>query len=174
MERDQIESLVEKVLSRLQAGDTAPANGARPEPPAKPRGVFKTVADAVGAARQAHLTLVALPLEKRREIIANIRRRCAEDVITLAKMAVEETGLGRVDDKIKKNLLVIHRTPGPAADRARHGRAADAHHLVRQGMEDDHDVAAGDQEAAEDADQDDDDADSIEHDQPRNKKAEAV
>ena len=113
MERAQLDSLVEKVLSRLRAGD-APA---RPEPlagrPEKPRGVYKTVSDAVGAARQAQLTLVALPLEKRREIIANIRRRCAEDVLTLAKMAVEETGLGRVDDKVKKNLLVIHRTPGP-------------------------------------------------------------
>ncbi|MDP2314441.1 MAG: aldehyde dehydrogenase EutE [Pseudomonadota bacterium] len=113
MERQQIESLVEKVLARLAAGDTSSPNGARPEPPAKPRGVFKSVSDAVGAARQAQLTLAALPLEKRREIIANIRRRCAEDVLTLAKMAVEETGLGRVDDKVKKNLLVIHRTPGP-------------------------------------------------------------
>ncbi|MFN7142756.1 MAG: aldehyde dehydrogenase family protein [Myxococcota bacterium] len=109
MERDQLESIVKQVLARV-ANDQVPA---RPEPPAKPRGVFKSVADAVGAARQAQLTLIALPLEKRREIIANIRRRCAEDVVTLAKMAVEETGLGRVDDKIKKNLLVIHRTPGP-------------------------------------------------------------
>jgi acyl-CoA reductase-like NAD-dependent aldehyde dehydrogenase len=109
MERDQIEALVEKVLARIQTGD-APA---RAELPAKPKGVYKTVAECVAAAKQAHLTIVALPLEKRREIIANIRRRCAEDVLTLSKMAVEETGLGRVDDKVKKNLLVIHRTPGP-------------------------------------------------------------
>ena len=109
MERDQIEGLVEKVLARLQANEP----GVRHEPPAKPKGVYKTVSDCVGAARQAQLTLVALPLEKRREIIANIRRRCAEDVLTLSKMAVEETGLGRVDDKVKKNLLVIYRTPGP-------------------------------------------------------------
>ncbi len=112
MERDQMESLVQKVLARIQAGDSA-SPGTRPEPPAKPLGVFKTVSDAVGAARQAQLTLVALPLEKRREIIANIRRRGAENVLTLARMAVDETGLGRVEDKVKKNLLVIHRTPGP-------------------------------------------------------------
>src|SRR5687767_8980280 len=99
MERDQLESIVKQVLARVQQGDSASA-ASRPEPPARPRGVFKSVSDCVGAARQAQLTLVALPLEKRREIIANVRRRCAEDVVNLAKMAVEETGLGRVDDKI--------------------------------------------------------------------------
>jgi len=31
----------------------------------------------------------------------------------LAEMAAEETGLGRADDKEKKNLLVIEKTPGP-------------------------------------------------------------
>ena len=76
-------------------------------------GVFSTVDDAVSAAHTAHLTLVAMPLEKRKEIIANIRKRCAEHVQLLAEIAVEETGLGRVEDKIKKNLLVIHKTPGP-------------------------------------------------------------
>src|SRR5436190_15243119 len=108
MERDQVESIVEKVLSRIAKGDMP----AKVELPAKPRGSWKTVSDAVGAARQAHQTLIALPLEKRKEIIANIRRRSAEDVHSLSKFAVDETGLGRVDDKIKKNLLVIHRTPG--------------------------------------------------------------
>lgn len=109
MERADIEGLVERVLARLQAGD-APV---KHDVPAKPLGTYKTVSEAVDAARAAHRTMVALPLEKRREIIANIRRRAAEDVQTLARMAVEETGLGRVEDKIKKNLLVIHKTPGP-------------------------------------------------------------
>lgn len=109
MERVEIESIVESVLSRIKSGD-APR---RSDPPAKPKGVFKTVSDCHAAAKSGQATWVALPLEKRREIVANIRRRCAEDVNTLAEMAVEETKLGRVDDKIKKNLLVIHKTPGP-------------------------------------------------------------
>jgi acyl-CoA reductase-like NAD-dependent aldehyde dehydrogenase len=74
--------------------------------------VFKTVDQAMDAASQAQLTLMGISLEKRREIIANIRRRTGEDVHTLAKLAHEETGLGRVEDKVKKNLLVIHKTPG--------------------------------------------------------------
>ncbi len=110
MDRADLESVVAQVLARINDGSAKPA---RHEPPKKGHGCFKTVSDAVEAARLAQLTLVALPLEKRREIIANIRRRCAEDVRSLASFAVEETGLGRVEDKIKKNLLVIYRTPGP-------------------------------------------------------------
>lgn len=108
MDRPEIEVLVERVLKRLQTGD----GPARAEPPSKPRGVFKTVSEAVSAARSAQQTLIQLPLEKRREIIASIRRRAAEDVVNLARLANEETKLGRVEDKIKKNLLVIHKTPG--------------------------------------------------------------
>ncbi len=109
MQREEIHSIVERVLARVRAGEM-PASS---EPPANPHGVYKTVSEAVDAARTAQRVLINLPLEKRREIIANIRRRAAEDVHSLARMAHEETGLGRVEDKVKKNLLVIHRTPGP-------------------------------------------------------------
>ncbi len=107
-DRDQIASIVDKVLSRIQAGEM-PAAKAMPD---KPHGVWKTVSDAVGAATSAQKIWAEVPLEKKREAIANIRRRAAEDVHTLARMAFEETGLGRAEDKIKKNLLVIHKTPG--------------------------------------------------------------
>ncbi len=108
MEREKIQAIVERVLSRIDSGEMPATTSV----PSAPNGVFKTVTEAVGAATTAHQILVAVPLEKRREIIANIRSRCAENVNTLATMAHEETGLGRVADKIKKNLLVIHKTPG--------------------------------------------------------------
>ncbi len=104
--------IVERVLQRIRSGDM-PARTADEPPGGRRQGVYRTVDECVDAARQAQLTLIALPLEKRREIIANIRRRAAEDVHTLARMAHEETGLGRTEDKVKKNLLVIHKTPGP-------------------------------------------------------------
>jgi acyl-CoA reductase-like NAD-dependent aldehyde dehydrogenase len=109
-EKVDITEVVERVLGRIRAGEQ-PARVH--DMPNRPLGVYKTVDDAIGAAHKAQLQLIALPMEKRREIIANIRKRAAADVHTLAKMAHEETGLGRVEDKIKKNLLVIHRTPGP-------------------------------------------------------------
>jgi len=108
MEREQISQIVERVLTRIQHGEMP----ASTKIPANPHGVFETVSEAVSAAEMAHQVLVNMPLEKRREIIANIRRRAAEDVHTLAALAHEETGLGRTEDKIKKNLLVIHKTPG--------------------------------------------------------------
>lgn len=105
-----IDRIVSQVMGRLRDGTMPDRTG---EMPARPLGVYKTVDEAVDAAETAHLTLVALPLEKRREIIANVRKRAAQDVRTLARMAHEETGLGRFEDKITKNLLVIHKTPGP-------------------------------------------------------------
>jgi acyl-CoA reductase-like NAD-dependent aldehyde dehydrogenase len=41
-----------------------------------------------------------------------VRAKLRANVRLLAELAVSETGLGRVDDKIKKNLLVINQTPG--------------------------------------------------------------
>jgi acyl-CoA reductase-like NAD-dependent aldehyde dehydrogenase len=103
---DQLQSIISEILSELGQETTKPDVN-RPL-----QGVFASVDDALSAARKAHQLLVVMPLEKRREIIANIRRRCADNAERFALMAFEETGLGRVKDKIKKNLLVIHKTPG--------------------------------------------------------------
>ncbi|MCK6519517.1 hypothetical protein L6R46_31190, partial [Myxococcota bacterium] len=64
---DQMLALVDQVLKRVRAGDVRP----RGEIPKDPRGVYKTVSDAVAAARTAQQLLIHLPLEKRREIVAN-------------------------------------------------------------------------------------------------------
>ena len=71
------------------------------------------VESAVAAASEAFTAYRKLPLEQRREIIANIRRRLLQEVTNLARIAVEETGLGRIAQKIAKNRLVITKTPGP-------------------------------------------------------------
>ncbi|MCK6529787.1 aldehyde dehydrogenase EutE [Myxococcota bacterium] len=111
LDRSEIDALVEKVYARLRSqgvGD-APATA----PGASGRGVFPDVDQAVDAATRAFQQFGALGLERRKEIIANVRRRTTQHVRTLAAMAVEETGLGRVEDKVQKNLLVINKTPGP-------------------------------------------------------------
>ena len=54
-----------------------------------------------------------MPLEKRHVIIAAIRSAMRNNAELLARMAQEETGLGRSEDKLKKNLLVVDKTPGP-------------------------------------------------------------
>jgi len=51
-------------------------------------------------------------LEDRRRIIESIREELMKEVELLARLGVEDTGMGRYEDKLKKNKLVIERTPG--------------------------------------------------------------
>jgi acyl-CoA reductase-like NAD-dependent aldehyde dehydrogenase len=75
-------------------------------------GMFNNINEAVAAAKISQLQLMTTTLEKRNEIIANIRRRILSQAEELAKRAHNETGLGRVEDKIVKNRLVTLKTPG--------------------------------------------------------------
>ena len=75
-------------------------------------GLFVTVAEAVSAAKTAQKLFAALPLAKRKKIIAAVRATMLAHVAELSRLAVDETGLGRFDDKISKNTLVIEKTPG--------------------------------------------------------------
>ncbi len=121
----EIELIVRRVLERLReegsvgtAGASGP--GAREDlsspwgfsASSSSRGVHSTVDEAVSAAAAAQRKLVALPLEVRRKMIENIRRRALREVDALARMSVEETGLGRVPDKAAKIRLAIEKTPG--------------------------------------------------------------
>ncbi|HEV8479601.1 MAG TPA: aldehyde dehydrogenase family protein [Candidatus Eisenbacteria bacterium] len=80
--------------------------------PRQARGIFTDLEAAVRAAEQAHKQLVALPLLTRAAAIENVRRKLRDNVELLAQLAKSETGMGRVEDKIQKNLLVINQTPG--------------------------------------------------------------
>ncbi len=71
------------------------------------------VDQAVARAQTAFEQLDALPLRVRYEIVAAMRATAKAHVKDLSTMAVDETGLGRAIDKIKKNLLVTVKTPGP-------------------------------------------------------------
>lgn len=76
-------------------------------------GVFENMSDAVDAAYEAQkIYRTKFQLRDRERLIENIRKSCRKEAQNLAKMAVEETGLGRYEDKIQKNLLVIDKTPG--------------------------------------------------------------
>ena len=75
-------------------------------------GIFEEINAAVDAAETAHLELVKLTLEKRREIIRSIRKIIMSNLEEISKLAVEETTFGRVEDKIEKNKLAALKTPG--------------------------------------------------------------
>jgi acyl-CoA reductase-like NAD-dependent aldehyde dehydrogenase len=73
---------------------------------------FASVDQAVDAASKAYQDFRDVPLEARRKIIDRMRKVCVEHAEELSRLALDETGLGRFEDKVKKNLLVATRTPG--------------------------------------------------------------
>ena len=79
------------------------------------QGVHDTVDACVAAARVAFNSLSDASLSKRDEIIAAIREAMRAHGDDLARLAWEETGLGRYEDKILKNSLVTEKTPGTEA-----------------------------------------------------------
>ena len=90
-----------------------PSAGGAPSIGRGRRGIYDDVDSAVKAARAAHDQLVdKLKMADRDRIIAAMRARTHDLLERIAVMAVEETGLGRVDDKINKNRLVADKTPG--------------------------------------------------------------
>ena len=73
-------------------------------------GIFVHLDDAVAAARQACTGIRSLAV--REKAVAALRRAGREHARLLAEMAVKETGMGRVEDKVKKKVLQAERTPG--------------------------------------------------------------
>lgn len=104
------------VLAVLQTMDASPrqrsaGGGGRVAP-----GVFADLDDAVAAARAAQKSLRCLAT--RGKVIEAIRRVGEAHARELAEMAVAETGMGRVEDKVLKNVSQARQTPGIECIRA--------------------------------------------------------
>ena len=76
-------------------------------------GVFERVEDAIDAAYEAQKKyLDQCTMQDRNRIIEAIRQVTREYAKEFARMIVEESQMGRYEDKIEKNLAVINSTPG--------------------------------------------------------------
>jgi acyl-CoA reductase-like NAD-dependent aldehyde dehydrogenase len=107
---------------RYEPKSPAPAVHTR----ARGRGVFDDMDRAVDAATHAYRAIESSTLELRGKVIAAMRECGRRETRAISEMAVAETKLGRVDHKLKKNSLVIEKTPGieilrPAAYSGDHG-----------------------------------------------------
>jgi len=96
----------------VRAASPAPGAAATPGAADPGLGIFATVDEAARAAKAAQPLFAALPLTTRAAILATIRGAMRENAAALARSAHEETGLGRYEDKVVKNLLVTEKTPG--------------------------------------------------------------
>jgi aldehyde dehydrogenase len=117
----EISEIIARVRQRVSdAGEARPGQGLRAEAELFAAsaaelgdGIHATVEAAVAAAAQAYLEFGAQGLAGRKAIIESVRRSMLEHAEQLARMAHQETHLGRVEDKIAKNRLVATKAPGP-------------------------------------------------------------
>lgn len=123
---EQIEEIVKKVVFSVQNGshsiDTAAQAAVRNTTGTSKGaggsqgdyGVFDDVDDAVEAAWKAQrVWATEFKIEDRKIVIEAIRRCAREHVEEWCHKIVEETGMGRYEDKVEKHLAVINKTPGP-------------------------------------------------------------
>ncbi len=97
-----VQDVVKEVVAKLQInGDVSGS-----------RGVFADMDSAIAAAKKAQKTVQSMSMDQREKIITIIRRKTKENAEILARMGVQETGMGNVGHKILKHHLVAERTPG--------------------------------------------------------------
>jgi acyl-CoA reductase-like NAD-dependent aldehyde dehydrogenase len=115
--RVEVYDVIARVRRRL--GGTADEAPAEPRVPAEiPEselgdGIHATLEEAIQTARRAQGSHQDLGPDARQRIVGAMRDTMNEHAERLAKTALEETGLGRWQDKREKIRLVASRTPGP-------------------------------------------------------------
>ncbi len=101
-----LQNIVEQVIAKIQGTSesmTAKTNSL---------GIFDDMNEAIKAAKKAQTIVQKLSMDCREKIIGNIRKKTLENAEKLAKMGVEETGMGNVAHKILKHQLLAEKTPG--------------------------------------------------------------
>ena len=97
-----VQDIVQEVVAKMQIAQA----------PSGMHGVFRDMNDAVAAAKKADQVIRRMSMDHREKIITCIRRKIRENAEILARMGVDETGMGNVGDKILKHQLVADKTPG--------------------------------------------------------------
>ena len=106
LDEKTINQIVETVVKKLS--DDGVEIIAREDTPASESeindGVFQEIEECIRAASLAQKKLLTLPLNVRQSIIQSIRDVGLTNAEEYARMEFEETGLGKFEDNIKKNL----------------------------------------------------------------------
>ena len=97
-----VQDIVQEVMAKMQIADA----------PTGKHGIFKDMNDAIEAAKKSELIVKKMSMDQREKIITCIRKKIKENAEVMARMGVDETGMGNVGDKILKHHLVADKTPG--------------------------------------------------------------
>jgi len=111
----EIDRIVQDVLGQIgYAAKKAPAGPSIQVPSHGGNGVVYADLDAaVAQAQRASQPLLDGGLDLRFKMVAAMRKAARENAELLGRMAVEETGLGKMPDKMNKVRLAADKTPGP-------------------------------------------------------------
>jgi aldehyde dehydrogenase len=114
IDTEQVRRIVRRVVSELAEDSDSPKVAGAAGPSVAPGGwgVFETVNDAVNAAHAAFEKSVSFGLQDRKRFTDAVRRMMLEHKEEFARMAVEETRMGRVPHKVLKNENAAKHSPG--------------------------------------------------------------
>jgi len=97
-----VQDIVQEVVAKMQISSDV----------ASKKGVFSDMNEAIEASKKTQKIVARMSMDQREAIISNIRQKIRENAEILARMGVEETGMGNVGHKILKHQLVAEKTPG--------------------------------------------------------------
>lgn len=107
----EIREVVSLVLNKMQTANTTDWDsthyGAR-----KFVGIFDDMNDAIAAAEKGYREVRAMSVAEREKIITEIRNLARAEAAIMAQLGVSETGMGKVEHKRLKHILVADKTPG--------------------------------------------------------------
>ncbi len=117
---DEIARIVSSVVEQIEKGRKSATpvlgtleNSSTKAPNDETRlGVYPEIGMCVSKANTAFESFRKVGVSHRELMIREIRNLCLQHLDDIARLAWEETGLGRFEDKIEKNRLVIEKTPG--------------------------------------------------------------
>ena len=95
---NMVQEIVQEVMAKMQIADA----------PTGKHGIFKEMNDAIEAAKKSQLIVKKMSMDQREKIITCIRKKIKENAEVMARMGVEETGMGNVGDKILKHHLAFN------------------------------------------------------------------
>jgi len=107
----ELEALIRSIVKEVKGTSTENKSHTRPSQD-KGNGIFQDVDTAVTAAKKAQMEYANCSLETRNKLVDAIRTGLKSHVERIAQDTVEETGMGRVEDKIVKINLALDKTPG--------------------------------------------------------------
>lgn len=102
LNENMVQDIVKEVLAKMQIS----------EAPVGKHGVFTDMNEAIEAAKKSQQIIKRMSMDQREKILSIIRKKTHENAEILARMGVDETGMGNVGDKILKHHLVADKTPG--------------------------------------------------------------